>query len=76
MLDVCLAQNAAKEQILYLVFEHLEQDLADYLYSLPPNIQLAPNVVQVSTSWTGKPLKNTVDILFFAEDVRGDPYRN
>lgn len=46
LLDVCIAQNSAKEQLLYLVFEHLEHDLADYLYSLPPNIQLAQNVVQ------------------------------
>lgn len=46
---MCIAPNAAKEQTLYLVFEHLEQDLADYLYSLPPNIQLARSVVQVRT---------------------------
>lgn len=29
------------------MFEHLEQDLSDYLYSIPPNVQLAPNIVQV-----------------------------
>lgn len=47
LIDVCIAPSA---HVLYLVFEHLEQDLADYLYSLPPNIQLAQSVIQVINS--------------------------
>lgn len=47
LIDVCVGPKSAREQVLYLVFEHLEQDLGEYIYGLPPQTFLNPIVIQV-----------------------------
>lgn len=47
LIDVCFGPRQDRELVLYLVFEHLEQDLASYMQCVPPRTYIAPNMVQV-----------------------------
>lgn len=47
LIDVCIGPKSVRDQVLYLVFEHMEQDLAEYMYNLPPHTPLEPIEIQV-----------------------------
>lgn len=46
LLDICHGQRREREMSLYLVFEHVHQDLASYLEKCPPP-GLAPDRIKV-----------------------------
>ena len=47
LLDICHGQRREREMSLYLVFEHVHQDLASYLEKCPPP-GLQPERIKVS----------------------------
>ena len=49
LLDICHGQRREREMSLYLVFEHVHQDLATYLEKCPPP-GLPPDTIKVNTS--------------------------
>ena len=55
LLDICHGQRREREMSLYLVFEHVHQDLASYLEKCPPP-GLPQDRIKVNTS----PYKNAI----------------
>ncbi len=49
LLDICHGQRRDKEMSLYLVFEHVHQDLSSYLEKCPPP-GLPQDRIKVNTS--------------------------
>ena len=49
LLDICHGQRREREMSLYLVFEHVHQDLASYLEKCPPP-GLPQDRIKVNTS--------------------------
>lgn len=45
--DVCFGPRQDRELVLYLVFEHLEQDLASYMQRMPARSYVSPHMIQV-----------------------------
>ena len=72
LLDICHGQRREREMSLYLVFEHVHQDLASYLEKCPPP-GLPQDRIKVNTS----PYKNAIvcvlkssfNYFFFGSDL-------
>lgn len=45
---MCFGPRQDRELVLYLVFEHLEQDLASYMQRMPARSYISPHIIQVS----------------------------
>lgn len=64
LLDICHGQRLEKEQqlVLFLVFEHVDQDLASYMERCPPpglgarRIKVKYIVATYETHWLGSPI--------------------